>query len=795
MATTIGRVDFLVDFDGKKLPVKARKIGNDLGNDIGSEASKRFLAKFSSQAQQLIPQMGKTGTLSGHRFAESMATAIDSRLAGISQKIANAFLTPDSLRETLGSFDDLDDGARKLRLDLQELHDTGNLSEKMWRSLGGSLNQALGDMRKAGRESGNLTKGLGGLDHELRTKVTDVDHVGKSFDGLSRKLKQNSKDTKNNDSNWKKLSFNLRQAIVIITAIAGGSGEIAALGSAAGAGLTIFGAAAVTAGVGLGVLAAAFRGVRGPLEDIPAGARPAVAELKALGKAFSGIQDSIQVAFFDGLAGPIENLANNLLPTLNEGLTGIADALGLAFGDLIDRLSEPATQAVLTQIFDAMAEQLPFIVDAIGHLGGAIGNLVLIAAPFVQGFVEGLDDLLARFEGFTGSVTGNQAIQEWFQNGTTIIQGFLDLLGAAGKVLAGLVTPETVKMTQHFLENLTDAMPFIQDLLEVFTQLDPFGQAAAVLNDIGNALKPLLDLLAPIASIIGDSLILGIQELGVFIQLILDLLQPWTILFEILAQITQAVTERFSGLLEQLQPVLDVFKEIGTHILERLQPAIQKLIDKILELLPSPEEFARIIREDVLPAIEDFATWLEDYGVESIGLMIEAIISLIDWLVNDLPGTIESIKHFVDDVNFYTKKFVQFFSGPIGAVQALIDIIHRLNSTPITPKGYSNVVVGGIPQPTDSNAAGGIINSQRFLDPFNIGGESGPEAIVPLMRALNQVDPAVRPLAEFARGLRTTSSSGHQLTVAPGAIVVVAADDAGLTANAVLDRLVAATGV
>jgi phage-related protein len=354
-----------------------------------------------------------------------------------------------------------------------------------------------------------------------------------------------------------------------------------------------------------------------------------------------------------------------------------------------------------------------------------------------------------------------------------------------------------VKQTLRFLENLEKSMPFLQDLLEVFTQLDAFGIVAEILNDIGNALKPLLDILAPIASIIGDSLLLSIQELGVFIELILNLLQPWTILFEVLAQITQAVTERFAALLDELQPVLDVLSEIGKNILARLQPAIQRLIDKILELLPSPAEFARIIREDVLPAIEDFATWLENYGVDTITRLIDAIIGLIGWLTEDLPRSISSIKKWANDVSFYSQKVVQALKGPLFAIQAIIDIINRLNRTPLTPKGYSNVVVGGIPQAAGGinwNAEGGIANSLRWLNSGNIVGESGPEAIVPLMRALNQVDPSVRPLAAFAQGLVPEGWGGHRVTVEAGAIVVSGVSNPEAAAGAMLDRLVIRLG-
>lgn len=90
------------------------------------------------------------------------------------------------------------------------------------------------------------------------------------------------------------------------------------------------------------------------------------------------------------------------------------------------------------------------------------------------------------------------------------------------------------------------------------------------------------------------------------------------------------------------------------------------------------------------------------------------------------------------------------------------------------------------------SASGGI-----FLGPqARIIGEAGPEAVVPLARPLNQVDPAVRALSAFAQGLpipnTTTVDKGRTIDVG-GITVITPVKDPVAVAEQVVNRLAAAT--
>lgn len=88
-------------------------------------------------------------------------------------------------------------------------------------------------------------------------------------------------------------------------------------------------------------------------------------------------------------------------------------------------------------------------------------------------------------------------------------------------------------------------------------------------------------------------------------------------------------------------------------------------------------------------------------------------------------------------------------------------------------------------------ASGSILRGPRMLTPNIQAGEAGMEAVVPLQRALNQVDPSVRPLAAFAQGKYETGGTTISVVIQPGAIVVDGAGDPEMVGEAVVDALMA----
>jgi len=797
ITTTIGRVDFLVDFDGRKLPARARQIGEGAGDAAGTAATKRFAEKFTPFGRGVLARMSADGKLAGFRISDAMEVAIESRLSGLAAKVADAFLTPEGLDNFSRNFDRVDDAAKDLRLSLQELSDSGNLNNETWGRFGGTLNQWLGKAREAESQLDELTAAS-------ETNRREIERGTKSNDGYG--------------SAWKRLSFNVRQALIITAAIAAGGEQIAVLGSALGAGLTTLALSLAPAVTGLGFVAAAIASVSektGNLKDqnellaksltetLSEAEQKQLANLQALTAAypnyvraisglpaaFSKASEGIERGFFTPLTVGLESIPA-ALEALAPQFDSFSAALGNAFAGLLTDLTGPEGIAKISELFDGFKDQIGPIVQTIGNIGAAVANILIIAQPFVQNFVEYIDEVTSDFKDFTESVGGQNAIAEWFSNGERVLRKFGDLVGDIGKGLAGLVDEDSVKRTEDFLENLSGATPFLFKILDVLGELDAFGLIAQVLNDLGNAIVPILDLLDPLFSILNTLSTAGLKPLTAELELIGILLTPFKFLLELVSIAVERATEYFAPFAESMEKIFVLVQEALDGAFAALAPAIEDLADTILDLLPSPQELARIIEQEVIPAIDQFARWLIEVAVPATEAMIKKLAEFIEDF--DFAKAMKDFDTFVTLVQFTAGVFVSAFSGPIGAVQRLIDLINLLNGTNVrVPSGLGGGGGGGTR--TQFNAAGTIATRATY----GVYGEAGPEAIVPLDRPLDRVDPRVRALSAIAQGKQpppTNGGDGRGLLVESGAIQINGVSDGRMAASAALDRLVTMTG-
>ena len=765
---------------------------------MSAEASSRFQSRFGKIAQELIPELQKNGTLSGHTISDSMIAEIEKELNGASSDIARAFLPAHGGLDTFaGQFGSVDEAAKKLREDLTLLHDTGNLNDQMWGRFGGTLNQWLGNARKVEAE----TIRIKGAQNDLKIAVYDGEKAFKDIESAFSKFSSGGgggsgggveKSLEDQSGLWDKLSFNMRQAIVVVAAVASAGQEIAVLGSAVGAGLDIVGTAAVAAGVGLGVLILGIVGVVKELSDPAFAKNPAIVAIQGLQKAFQGLAETVGSALINGAGPAITQFTSVFVPLLTTNLTSLATLIGGSLQTVIDGFTTPAGLKEFSDFMAGVASILPGLILGAQTFGSALGNLFIISAPFAEKFVGFLDTISQEFLDFTNSSEGRKEIAQWLQNGVTILSSFGGLLASAGKLLGDLVTPATVKMTKNFLDQLSLAMPFIESLIANLSKLDLFGLIADILNVLGNALKPILDLLGALFTIINPLIQNALGPLSAAFQILGILLTPLTFLFNIIGDVINRVTT-------YLQPLWVAFDAIFTAVqaginsaLVPLTAAFDQVFDSLFGLLPSPQALAQIINTQVIPAIQSFSAFVVAQLVPAIQIIAGEISHFIDSAggFDGLVTTfqIDSIK-IIGFFQVMTDALHGNFTKIQGDVQKTIDSINSLllKQAQGTTKSFNTPGLG--------YAVGGIVNSTTFLNARgDFAGEDGSEAIVPLDKPLSQVDPSVRWLAAIAQGKGGMGSPNGGIHVAPGAIVVLEAGNGQMTASAIMDRLVATTG-
>lgn len=626
--------------------------------------------------------------------------------------------------------------------------------------------------------------------------------ISRNIDRVTESMNKSAKSADGMNFSWSQIPHNGRQVILISAAIAGGMQQIATLGSAAGAGLLVLGGAAGGALVGVGGLVAAFKVLGGDAEKVPESIKAAAEAFRGLKEPLREAQEFLAERAFAGTERAFGRIGD-AIRELTPALAPLGDVINELTNQFADWVSSADGIRLISGLLEGSAPIFKRVMDIVGKLG-----IALLEAFDNPKFQKAVDDMLAGVEGLMdtfGAFVKSDEFGVWIEETSSVLGSLGGLLGGISTLIDDLVTPEAYERTRNFIDNLTASLPGLGEFLDIFSELDIFGVIAVGLNELLNGLKPLWDLLSPIASIVGDLLVGSFQNLHFWILLLTPALEVLRILFEILASALSKWLEYVTPFQEGFQLLSDAFARAGDIIWEHLKPAFDILWDAIIDLLPTAEEFTTWLNDYAIPAIEDFAKWLGEDGADAIKdfagwLQDEAVPAMKkfwEWLSEKVWPVVSRASEVLGKA---VGAFMVFTGGVSNALSILtapirfaIDLFRQLASAASIALGNASAAKSaGANFP--KFASGGILGGPRYI----LAGEEGPEAVVPLNRPLSRVDPSVRWLSAIAQGRSpamaaggiTGSGGGRTNNVEAGAIVIQEARDPLATSVEVLDRLV-----
>lgn len=417
-------------------------------------------------------------------------------------------------------------------------------------------------VRRIGGQAG--TKGGHAFSKQWADAVRKDQGVFESaFRGISARFGQiinSGKGIKGLSDAWGGLSHNTKQWTLIIGAALAGMQSLAVLGSAAAGGLLILGGAAGGAIVGIGALVTAFAGLGGDLEKLPESVRPAAQAFQDLKGPLQAVQDLLQERAFAGADKVFQSIGRSI-----ERLTPAFGPLGDAINRIITGFSTwlESDEGIrqMTGLIEGSAPIFEKIVGLVGKLGKAFLNA--FNNPQFQKAIDdmltGLGGLFDTFEAFTAS----DDFGVWIQNTSAILGELGELLGATSDMFADLVTPEAYARTKEFLDNLTDFMPHLGNLLDILGRLDVFGILAQLLADLGEALEPLAKPFGDLAEAISKVVSIAIDEWGKDLKPIAEALAPFVQgLADLIADVDPAVIRAIASALLALAGGLVILQAV-----------------------------------------------------------------------------------------------------------------------------------------------------------------------------------------------------------------------------------------
>lgn len=414
---------------------------------------------------------------------------------------------------------------------------------------------------------------LGGAKGVIGFDMSKADRDARSFLGTLNNIRRSMQDNINGAAQFVR---NMRQLALPAT-VAGFIEAFASMGAAiqtASGALALLPGAASFAAVAIGTLSIGFHDLTraiGP-RDTASQIKTAELEMSRLGEEaqklahtvidlkdeWNGLKKEVQDHLFEGLAKTFKDLAQQWMPMLERGFSGMADQFNLIADNMAVFLRDARTMDDVTRLFSMFEETLHQLAPSFANLSSAFLDLSVVGASFLPTLAAGFTDLTERFKNFIAQARESGDLSLWMAQGIVTIQELGTSLGNLGSSLAAV-----------FEASRSSGAAFSETLMRLTGELKAFLQSAqgqsgmiALFQGIRDAIDNLMPGLKAIAGAIADSFVT---------------LQPGV----------SAVADAFSAFAIALSPTLNMLAGVAVDIVVPLANAFGFLSTMLGPIAPT----------------------------------------------------------------------------------------------------------------------------------------------------------------------------------------------------------------
>lgn len=457
----------------------------------------------------------------------------------------------------------------------------------------------------------------------------------------------------------------------------------------------------VTSIAAVGILKAAFAGVGDALKEALSGDlekfNEALEKLSPQAKEFAiafrnivpalkAVQQGIQDAFF---ANNLQDLfpalvrgMRSLVPTLNQ----ISTQFGGAARQVLRFATSGETISLLRGALNLLQRSLINLTPAIQPVLQALRDVGRVGLEFLEPMSLRVAELAQNFANWLSTAANGGQLLGWMQEAVGTLATLRDIVLLFGDALIGVLgiaeetgggllgTLKTLAQTANDFVDSFEGQEAIRGiftgLLETARQLAPVITTLA--SAVGSALGPAL---ARLATKVGPLLVDTVNRLAPALvpvaEALADLLIAVAPLVPAVAQVAAVLATVLGGavasLSRELGPLIELFGGALAQAWETLMPLAQKLATQVLplaaeagiklaeafaplvpvivkfaqtivdSLMPHLPELQRMLSEQLVPAIAQFAEILANEGVKALNQLIPLIPILVEALVLLLP--------------------------------------------------------------------------------------------------------------------------------------------------------------
>lgn len=622
---------------------------------------------------------------------------------------------------------------------------------------------------------GSMTRGIGRLGESMGTLPTKIISLSRTFETFLSTL---GKGGKGGGGAGAAGAAGVVGAVVVLTetfgilasALSGIAGIITAVTSTLTFGLigalTAAGGAAFYFGAGLGVVALAIAN----LSDAQKKA------LEPIADQFQRLGNIAAESFGPALVRNVDGITE-AMRRLEPVVRVVGDAMGHVLDDFVASLNGPAWRS-FTRTF---RREGPGIIEDLGasftNLGETFAGVLRAATPLVQRFAGWLEQATQDLSDWVNSTKGQNRLKKFFDDAGDAASVVGDVIGELTEALFVLFDAGN-KSGQNILGSLADA-------LERFSTWAKSKEGQ----------KALQDWFAFAEDLAG--------KLGTIFVSVLDFLDDMD------------TPEHRNELLTTLDVVNELIRALDRAFV---------LMDRLVHLFAIPSLTVTLyakVADFVLPDKVDWRRVIPDVSwsefIPDIGPAWARFANSLKWsrIIPDVRWSefIPDVKWsqfipfdvnwsafiprvnwgwFIPDVKW--SNFVPHISwGDLVPDISWSDIIPDVDWDDFVPDLNIDADINWPNPPgwlSKLSASGGVFSGAQT----RIIGEAGPEAVVPLNRPLNMVDPSVRSLSAFAQGLTTpvTRGGAGRANQTNNFYVNTPTRDPGAVASEVMNRLAVA---
>ena len=236
-----------------------------------------------------------------------------------------------------------------------------------------------------------------------------------------------------------------------------------------------------------------------------------------LGKAFEGVQRSVQASFWSGIAAQVTALGNVALPVLRDSMTAVAKAGNGVFRELLRVAATQPVMDALRASFDLARRALDNLTPAVAPFVTGIALIVKSSAGLLGGF-NGASGAAAKFLGWAKRITSDGTLRRWFEDGKKAAADLGRLVREAARVLGAIASAAASAAGSAGLGKFADAVKRIADTLSSPAMKDELTKTFKRAGDIASGATQAFIAILPFLVKYGDVILaIGLAYKGVMI--------------------------------------------------------------------------------------------------------------------------------------------------------------------------------------------------------------------------------------------------------------------------------------